>query len=410
MSCGRDRHAGSDAVALVSEPNVPGMDPVSLAEGLAAELGGRAGEVDREGRFPLENIERLKESGYLSLPIPAEFGGSGADLDAVCRAQRALAGGCASTALAANMHLFGLGAAAEGLADGQEEARMVLQLAGTGVVIGGSFTDAATGLNVRASSTPAERVDGGFVIRGRKAFCSLAPALDVFYGTAGVQPDEHGDGGGLLLFAIGRDAPGLSFIDTWDTMAMRGTGSWDVVFEDVFVPEVMAQIGTPWDEWDRNSERMMSWFSCTVASVYLGIAEAAARFTVSYLADRKLGGMEHPLSRQPGIILHAGEVEAILAPARAVLFDAIRRRRDEVLQPADIIGVKYCVVNAAVAATQICFRMVGGSALYRRLPMERLFRDVQAGPLHPPTNDLALEGMGRAALGIPNDALPRWGD
>ena len=43
-------------------------------------------------------------------------------------------------------------------------------------------------------------------------------------------------------------------------------------------------------------------------------------------------------------------------------------------------------------------------------PIERMFRDVQAGPLHPPTNDLALEGMGRAALGIPPDALPRWGD
>ena len=42
--------------------------------------------------------------------------------------------------------------------------------------------------------------------------------------------------------------------------------------------------------------------------------------------------------------------------------------------------------------------------------MERLFRDVQAGPLHPPTNDLALEGLGRDALGIAPDSLPRWGD
>ena len=54
--------------------------------------------------------------------------------------------------------------------------------------------------------------------------------------------------------------------------------------------------------------------------------------------------------------------------------------------------------------------MVGGSALYRRLPLERMFRDVRAGPLHPPTNDLAIEALGKAALGIPPDALPRWGD
>lgn len=380
-------------------------DPIGLARELAAEFATRAPEVDQDGRFPRENIDRLKAAGYLTLPVPADLGGGGADLETVCRAQSILAGGCASTALATNMHLFGLGAAAESAEDGEEAARMVLQLAATGVVIGGSFTDAATGLNVRASSTPAERVEGGFVIRGRKAFCSLAPALDVFYGTAGLT-----DGSGLLLFAIGRDAPGLSFVDTWDTMAMRGTGSWDVVFEDVFVPEFMAQVGTPWDEWDRRSERMLAWFACTVSAVYLGIAEAAFDFATSYLADRKLGGMQYPLSRQPGILFGAGEVEALLRPARAMLYDTIRRRRDTVLPAAEIVAVKYCVTNAAVAAVDRCFRMVGGSGLYRRLPIERLFRDVQAGPLHPPTNDLALEGMGRAAFSIPPDATPRWGD
>lgn len=381
------------------------MHPIALAEELAAEFATRAAEIDREGRFPHENVARLKETGYLTMPIPEELGGAGADLETVCRAQAILAGGCASTALATNMHLFGLGAAAESLLDGQQEARLVLQLAGTGVVIGGSFTDAATGLNVRASSTPAERVEGGYLIHGRKAFCSLAPALDVFYGTAGMT-----DGSGLLLFAIGRDAPGLSFVDTWDTMSMRGTGSWDVIFDQVFVPELMAQVGTPWDEWDRRSERMLSWFACTVAAVYLGIAESAAAFTASLLSSRTLGGMKHSLSRQPGIIFGAGEVDALIRPARALLYDTIRRRRDDVLPAAEIVAVKYCVTNAAVAAVEKCFRMVGGSGLYRRLPIERMFRDVQAGPLHPPTNDLALEGLGRAALGIAPDAHPRWGE
>jgi len=378
---------------------------IGLATEVAALIAPHAADIDREGRFPHENLQVLGEHGYLRLPIPEELGGAGADLEAVCRAQSVLAGACASTALATNMHLFGLGAAAESLAEGQLEARLVLEMAGTGIVVGGSFTDAATGLNVRASSTPAERVEGGYVIRGRKAFCSLAPALDLFYGTAGLT-----DGSGLLLFAIGREAPGLSFIDTWDTMGMRGTGSWDVVFDDVFVPEVMAQVGTPWEQWDQRSERMLAWFACTVSAVYLGIAQAARAFAVSYLADRKLGGMEHPLSRQPGILFGAGEVDALLRPAEALLFETIRRRRAELLPPQEIIAVKYCVTNAAVAAVERCFRMVGGSGLYRRLPIERLFRDVQAGPLHPPTNDLALEGMGRAAFGIPPDAQPRWGD
>jgi alkylation response protein AidB-like acyl-CoA dehydrogenase len=155
---------------------------------------------------------------------------------------------------------------------------------------------------------------------------------------------------------------------------------------------------------------MLSWFSCTVAAVYLGIAEAALRFTASYLGNRTLGGMTLPIARQPGIIFGAGEVDALIRPARALLEHTLAVRRERVLPAHEIVAVKYGVVNAAVAAVDRCFRMVGGSGLYRRLPIERMFRDVQAGPLHPPTNDLALEGMGRAALGIPPDATPRWGD
>lgn len=377
----------------------------NVSASLAGEFAGRAADVDADGRFPYENIARLKETGYLSMPVPVELGGGGADLEATCLAQRVLAGGCASTALAANMHLFGLGSAAEAYASGEQEAALLLRMAASGMVIGGSFTDAASGLNVRSSTTPARRVEGGYRITGRKAFCSLAPALDLFYGTAGVQ-----DTGALLLFGIPRDTPGLSFLDTWDTMAMRGTGSWDVVFEDVFVPALAAQEGAPWQAWDRRAERMFAWFSFTVASVYLGIAEAAARFTYEYVAGRKLAGMTLPLARQPGMIFGAGEVEALLRPAAALLEHAIAQRRERVMTPVDIVAVKYGVTNAAVAAVDRCFRMVGGSALYRRFPLERMFRDVRAGPLHPPTNDLALEGMGRSALGIPPDAAPRWGD
>ena len=88
------------------------MDCISLAEELAEEFATRAADVDREARFPTENIERLKETGYLSIAVPEEFGGFGADLETTARAQGILARGCASTALAANMHIFGLGSAA----------------------------------------------------------------------------------------------------------------------------------------------------------------------------------------------------------------------------------------------------------------------------------------------------------
>src|SRR5215212_7121701 len=106
------------------------VDSCAHAPGPAGRVGTMTHDdviaIAEEGRFPHENFARLKESGYLTLPIPEDLGGGGADLATVCKAQSILAGGCASTALGVNMHLFGLGAAAESVADGQNEARMVL--------------------------------------------------------------------------------------------------------------------------------------------------------------------------------------------------------------------------------------------------------------------------------------------
>ena len=379
------------------------MDWVGLASELAEEFAARADEVDRSGRFPTENLERLRETGYLAMPVPVDLGGGGADLATVCQAQGVLAGGCASTALAINMHVFGLGSAAEAHAEGEEESRMILEIAASGMVIGGSFTDAATGLNVRTSATPARRVEGGYVVSGRKSFCSLAPVLDLFYGTAQVVDD-----GPLLVFGLPRETKGLRFEDTWDTMSMRGTGSWDVIFDDVFVPAAMAREAT-FTDWQRPNERMFAWFSFTVASVYLGIARAAQSFTRDYVSSRTLGGMSLPMARQPGTIFSAAEIETLLRPAEALLSESIRRRAVEVLTADDIAAVKYVAVNAAVAAVDRCLRMTGGHGLYRRLPLERYYRDVRAGPVHPPNNDGAFETIGKAALGIPIDAEPRWG-
>ncbi len=385
------------------------MDILELARALAAEFAPRAAEIDREGRFPVENIERMKETGYLRLCVPEELGGLGADLATTCKAQAIIGAACPSTALATNMHIFGIGAASEGWYDGDQSAKPIFDMITAGFVVGGSLTDAATGLNVRFSATPAKKVEGGWVVSGRKSFCSLAPVLDFFWGTA-----SDADKGGLLLFGIPRDTPGLAFVDSWDTMSMRGTGSWDVVFDDVFVPDLAVQAGMQGEgggapEWGPATERPFAWFVFTVASIYLAAARSATDFAYRYVNERTPTGATLPMARQPGQIFSAGEIELLLRPAEAMVADGLRRRAEgETLTAAQLAAIKYTAVNNAAAAVDRCLRMVGGHGIYRKLPLERIYRDVRAGQFHPPGNDVAVETIGRGALGIPPDAEPRW--
>jgi alkylation response protein AidB-like acyl-CoA dehydrogenase len=382
------------------------MDVISLAEELAEEFGARAAEVDRSGRFPTENIDRMKETGYLKIAVPEELGGLGADLETVCAAQAIIAGACASTALSSNMHIFGIGSASEAWYAGDRSGQPIFEMVASGIVVGGSLTDAATGLNVRTSATPAVKVDGGYRITGRKSFCSLAPELDFFWRTAG-----DTETGALVLFGLPRDTPGLSFVDSWDTMAMRGTGSWDVVFDDVFVPDIAVQAGRAGDrpEWEGAAERAFSWFAFTIASMYLAVARSASRFAYDYVTGRTVTGASAPMSHQPAQIYSASEVELLLRPAEALVRDGLRRRKEgAVMSPEELNTIKYVAVNNAEAAVDRCLRMVGGHGIYRKLPLERYYRDVRAGQFHPPSNDVALETIGKAVLGIDPMHEPRW--
>jgi alkylation response protein AidB-like acyl-CoA dehydrogenase len=382
------------------------MDVIGLAEELAEEFGARAAEVDRSGRFPTENIERMQETGYLKIAVPEELGGFGADLETVCTTQGIIAGGCASTALASNMHIFGIGSASEAWHAGDQSGRPIFEMVASGVIVGGSLTDAATGLNVRSSSTPAVKVDGGYRITGRKSFCSLAPVLSFFWGTAG-----DTETGALLLFGLPRETPGLSFVDSWDTMAMRGTGSWDVVFDDVFVPDLAVQGGDPnvRPQWEGGPERAFSWFAFTIASMYLAVARSASAFAYDYVTNRTVTGASSPMSHQPAQVYSASEIELLLRPAEALVRDGLARRKaGEVMTPEQLNTIKYVAVNNAEAAVDRCLRMVGGHGLYRKLPLERFYRDVRAGQFHPPSNDVALETIGKAVLGIDPAQEPRW--
>ena len=85
-----------------------------VAMKLRDNFDGRAAEADLSGTIQTENFEEMAAHGYLRGPAPTELGGLGADLVESSTAQRALGWGCGSTALTVNMHLFQVGAAADG--------------------------------------------------------------------------------------------------------------------------------------------------------------------------------------------------------------------------------------------------------------------------------------------------------
>ena len=386
-----------------------------LAAEHAGVFEGRAAEYDREGKFPFENYEDMKASGYSSMPIPADCNGGGASLLDICIAQNRLAQGDGATALAINMH-FGLPFVMTDLiADGNDGPKELLtRIADERLIVFGAITDpqvdsmkGITGLGY--TTVKAEKTDGGFLVNGRKAFGTNSPGGDLFASTAMYNDPEEGETG--LIFILPIDHKGLVCLNDWDTMGMRASQSHSWRLEDVFVEEDHVFKHKPW-EWDIYARGLWAWHGGTFSAVYLGIAKAARDFAINQTRDRTRIPFKHPESYYPGHQFLAAEMDIGLHAGWAFQLEVAERLADPANRDdatiVDAIKMQYFCTKTAVNVVDKAVDMVGGAALAKRLPLERYYRDVRAGPMHPISGFDALELIGKHAFGIPWNVEPRY--
>src|SRR3954462_9073585 len=111
----------------------PSVDTL-LTDEMLARFDERAPGYDRDNRFFDEACAELRESGYLSCALPAEYGGSGLGLLGYTKLARRLAYVAPATALAVNMHVYWTGLAADLMKMGDESCRFILEQASKGAI------------------------------------------------------------------------------------------------------------------------------------------------------------------------------------------------------------------------------------------------------------------------------------
>lgn len=391
---------------------------IARASRLARErFAPRAERHDREASFPFDDYADLRAEGFLGLCVPERYGGLGADYETYCLVAEALAQGNASTALTFNMHclvMLMMGPIADAMAmpPGARERHEKLRAAKfREVVEDGAFygqphsepveegeTDKSLGVGGRRFGTTARKVDGGYVVNGKKFFVSLGGAAP-YYATPAIRLGPEPWIERTLYLKIPKDAPGVSFPGEWDPMGMRATVSRDMALEDVFVPDE-AEVLPPglFGAMYNAFPHLFISFSAT----FLGLMQAAYDAALAYLGGR-MPGAPNPhaalAAKGPAI----AEMLFAIETARALYYRAISEARvdppPEAVQRARAAHVN--VQRAVVAVTQEAIRVCGGRAFLKRYPLERYARDARAAALMRPwTEELATRQTWEAALGL----------
>lgn len=371
---------------------------LQITRELSSRFAQRAAVHDEAASFPHENIADLRAAGYVHWTTEQKYGGLEISLREMLLHQEQLARGDGSTALAIGWHLgMVLNLRSTRAYPPDIFAELSESVVQRGALLNSCATEPATGSPSRGGrpQTTASPVENGFRIRGRKTFSTLSPALDWVQVSAGVEgSDEVGD------FLVRGDD--VQVIETWNTIGMRGSGSHDVLLEDVFVParyQVGTRVGV---KPDRLRDDGGAWM-LHIPACYLGVALAARDFAVNYAATYQPNSLPHPIAKVPHVQEKLGQMELKLLAARTLMYD-LARRWDQA-EPGEwptfrpqLAAAKLLATNSAIDVVDLAMRIVGARSLWRDLPLERYYRDVRAGLHNPPMDDITYQLLANDAV------------
>jgi alkylation response protein AidB-like acyl-CoA dehydrogenase len=363
---------------------------------LTAQFAARAADHDREGSFPFENFAALHAYGLLALTIPAAAGGGQADLATASRVVRAVAYGEPSTALVLVMQYLSHRAV---LATWQPELRDRIRRDAVehGALINALRVEPELGTPARGGlpATTGRRVEGGWLLSGTKIYSTGIPILRWL--NVWGRTDEADTRVGFFL--VPHDAPGITVNPTWNHMGMRASGSHEVVFQDVFVPEAYgADLRAP-AAWAERGTEILSWMIVLQSVIYDAVANASRDWLVRYLGERTPSNLGAPLSSLPRLQEAVGEIDSRLLTNRTLL-DALTQAADAGQPwPAErVLLVKHTVTTNVIAVTARALELTGNPGLSRNNPLERHHRNALCSRIHTPQDDVILASAGRAAF------------
>jgi len=384
----------------------------ALTEDLLERCASRAAGYDRENRFFQEDFDELKAAGYLLSSVPRAFGGAGLNLADVCREQARLAYSAPATALAVNMHLYWTGVAADLRRAGDHTLDWVLEEAAAGEVFAAGHGERGNDLPVLASSSAAERVDGGYRFTGHKIFGSLTPV----WTRLGIHAMDLADPAHpkVVHAFMPRETAGYQIVETWDTLGMRATRSDDTILTSAFVPDryVARVLPAGFAGADLFVLAIFAWAEPTFGHIYAAIARRARDVAVASVRQKTsvaLGGRS--MAWNP-MVQHAVaemdmELDVISAHIGRVAQDWSNGANHGGSWPAKLVSAKHRAVEGARRVVDLAMDVSGGGGMFRKNELERLYRDVRCGGFHPGNDAIAHEVIGKALLGVLAEQ-PRW--
>ena len=344
----------------------------------------RAAQIDRDGEYPEDMFELLRDQGLLGMAIPKEYGGSGSDIVSFCLVLEEIAKVCYNTAYILVMTYVPASCILE--AGNEEQKETYLRRLASGEYRGAfAMTEPNAGSDIAAIRTKAVEEDGSYILNGRKSFITNSTVADFIIVFAKTNPQAGRSG--MSAFIVDRNAPGVSIGKIEDKMGGRGIPSAEVILEDCRVPKqsLLGEVNKGFKIAMRSFNRSRP----VIGARAVGLAQGALDYAVSYAKQREAFGK--PISSFQGIQFMIADMAMQIEAARQLVYKAawLVDQGEYGIKAAGIISMAKCFsTDVAMKVSIDAAQILGAYGYVKDYPLERYIRDAKSMQIVEGTNQI----------------------
>jgi butyryl-CoA dehydrogenase len=363
---------------------------------LAAEIAQReiapyVAQWDRDHTFPRELYTKLTDAGIMGIIVPEAYGGVGADYVSYALAIEELARVDAGTAVTVSVHSMICAAVARLGSDAQKE-RWLPKLATGDTIAGFALTESDAGSDAASLRSTARRNGDGFVLNGRKQWCTNGSYCDVVMGmfrTGGPGPK------GVSAFLIPRDTNGIVVERVTDKLGIRTSNTVDLAFEDANVG-ADALLGSEGDGFGGAMTALTSG-RIGIASQAVGILAACLDESVRFAKERIAFGK--PIGAFEGVSFKIAQMAMDLDAARLLVYRAAALADAGRPFTIEASKAKLFASTAARKHASEALQIHGGYGYTTEFAVERHYRDAKITEIYEGTSEIQQVIIARSLLG-----------
>ena len=363
----------------------------SIRAFVEAELAPQSAEWEKNKDFPDSVFTRLGELGYLGLAYPEAYGGGGGG-DYLC-----------NIVLAEEMTRCGSGGVAMAVAvqtdmavpplykfgtEEQKQRYLVPAITGEKIFCLG-ITEPDAGSDVQNISTHATKVDGGWIVNGRKIFITNGRRAHVM--TLVAKTDREAGHQGISLFIVDTNTEGYKVERTLDKVGMHASDTGEISFTDMFVPDenLLGNEGEGFYNisWELQGERLIG------AAGSIEGAKRALEGAIAYALQRETFGK--PIAKHQVIRHELADMATEVEAAQQLVYDAAVKVARGEYPVREISMAKLLTGEVAWKTADRALQIFGGYGYSMEVPIQRGWRDSRLIRIGGGTDEVMREVIGR---------------